>query len=260
MRIDIQFTQGSAPWPVLRDALLAAEEAGYTRVWNLDHFSGAMFSSPSMDECFTSLAAWAAVTSRIGLGTLVANVHNRIPALLANAATTVQNISGGRLVLGLGAGASPSSPWGAEHRAIGMELLPTMAERHRRFLEVVGEVRRLWSPERLADFEGFPRPEPAPPLIAGVNSEPLARIAGRHLDGMNVRAGHPNRARLIDIAREEAADRADFDVSVWEFWSPELADPGHGFHDVMAREGVNRVILLVRGAPDPVAIASSGQR
>lgn len=257
MIVDIQFSPGSAPWPVIRDAVLAAEEAGYSRAWNLDHFSGAMFDSPSMDECFASLAAWAAVTTRIGLGTLVANVHNRVPALLANAAATVQSISGGRLMLGLGAGASPSSPWGAEHRAIGMDLLPTMAQRHARFLEVVGEVRRIWAPGRSEDLAAFPRPDPAPRIIAGVNSEPLARIAGRHLDGMNVRAGHPDRSRLIGVAREEAAGRADFDVSVWEFWSPELADPGHPFHVGMARDGVDRVILLVRGAPDPATIAGS---
>ncbi|MEN9793190.1 MAG: hypothetical protein RL330_1268 [Actinomycetota bacterium] len=257
MIVDVQFSQGSAPWPVMRDALLAAEDAGYSRVWNLDHFSGAMFDSPSMDECFASLAAWAAVTTRIGLGTLVANVHNRVPALLANAAATVQHISGGRLMLGLGAGASPTSPWGAEHRAIAMDLLPTMAQRHERFLEVVGEVRRIWDPGRPEELAGFPRPDPAPRIIAGVNSEPLARIAGRHLDGMNVRAGHPDRARLVGVAREEAAGRADFDVSVWEFWSSELADPGHAFHVEMARDGVDRVILLVQGPPNPAAIAAS---
>jgi alkanesulfonate monooxygenase SsuD/methylene tetrahydromethanopterin reductase-like flavin-dependent oxidoreductase (luciferase family) len=258
--VDIQFNQGSAPWPVVRDAVLAAEEAGYSRAWNLDHFSGAMFSSESMDECFSSLTAWAAVTTRIGLGTLVANVNNRVPALLANAAATVQNISDGRLMLGLGAGASPTSPWGAEHRAIGMELLPTRARRHDRFLEVVGEVRGIWAPGRTETLTGFPLPDPAPRIIAGVNSESLARIAGRHLDGINVRAGHPERARLLGVAREEAGERADFDVSVWEFWSPELADPGHAFHAEMARDGVNRVILLVQGAPDPAAIAATRQR
>jgi alkanesulfonate monooxygenase SsuD/methylene tetrahydromethanopterin reductase-like flavin-dependent oxidoreductase (luciferase family) len=100
-------------------------------------------------------------------------------------------------------------------------------------------------------------PDPAPRIIAGVNSESLARIAGRHLDGINVRAGHPERARLLGVAREEAGERADFDVSVWEFWSPELADPGHAFHAEMARDGVNRVILLVQGAPDPAAISAA---
>lgn len=259
MVVDIQFNQGSAPWPVVRDAVLAAEAAGYSTVWNLDHFSGAMFGSESMDECFATLAAWAAVTSRVGLGTLVANVNNRLPALLANAASTVQSVSGGRFILGLGAGASPTSPWGAEHAAIGLELLPTMEERHERFAEVVSEVRRMWSRERHADLAGFPVPDPVPRIFVGVNSEELARTAGRELDGVNVRASHPDRARLIGAALEEAAGRDGFDVSVWEFWSPDLADPGHEFHERMSREGVNRVVLQVRGAPDPVAIAASRQ-
>ena len=79
MIIDIQLNQGSAPWSQLREAALAAEEAGFSNLWNLDHFSGEMFAAESMMECFASLAAWAATTSTIGLGTLVANVNNRVP-------------------------------------------------------------------------------------------------------------------------------------------------------------------------------------
>lgn len=259
MIVDIQVNQGSAPWPVLRDSALAAESAGFGTLWNLDHFSGAMFGVDSMLECFTCLGAWAAVTSRIGLGTLVANVNNREPGLLANAASTVQEVSGGRFVLGVGAGASPNSPYAGEHHALGMTLLPTMAERHAKLLEVVEAVRTIWTADRTGAFTGFPRPVPTPRIIAGINSEALARVAGRHLDGMNIRFNHPDRARLIAAAREASPDPDAFDASVWAWFEPELADPSHEFHAELAAEGVGRLILVVRGQPDPAVIAGAAR-
>ena len=66
-------------------------------------------NAPSMPECFATLGALAAATRNIGLGSLVVNAGLRDPAIVANAAATVQEISGGRFILGLGAGASPSS-------------------------------------------------------------------------------------------------------------------------------------------------------
>jgi alkanesulfonate monooxygenase SsuD/methylene tetrahydromethanopterin reductase-like flavin-dependent oxidoreductase (luciferase family) len=75
--IDIQLNQGAGPWSALREAAIAAEETGYSTLWNLDHFSGSMFRTDSMLECFTSITAWAGVTKTIGLGTLVTNVMNR---------------------------------------------------------------------------------------------------------------------------------------------------------------------------------------
>ncbi|MDP9463551.1 MAG: LLM class flavin-dependent oxidoreductase, partial [Actinomycetota bacterium] len=116
MKVDIQFSPGANDWPVLRDAVLRAEIDGYDTTWVFDHFDGAMISGDRpMLECFTMLGALAEATSTIGLGTLVANVANRHPAVLAAAASSVQRISGGRLTLGLGAGTAPSSKWSSEH-------------------------------------------------------------------------------------------------------------------------------------------------
>lgn len=259
MIVDLQLNQGSAPWPVLRDGVLAAEEAGFSTLWNLDHFSGEMFGADSMLECFTCLGAWGAITNRIGLGTMVANVNNRTPGLLANAATTVQEVSEGRLILGVGSGASPSGPFGGEHRALGIQLLPTMAERHERLIQVVDTVREIWSPARAEKYRGFPRPLRAPRVIAGINSEGLARVAGRHLDGVNIRFNHPERARLIATSLEASGGSATFEASVWAWFEPELADPDHPFHAELAAEGVGRLVLLVRGAPDPDVIASTAR-
>ena len=104
MKIDIQFSPAANDWPALRDAVLRAEADGYDTTWVFDHFDGAMIQGDRpMLECFTLLGALAAATTTIGLGPLVANVANRHPAVLAAAASSVQRISGGRLVLGLGA-------------------------------------------------------------------------------------------------------------------------------------------------------------
>ena len=255
MIIDIQFNQGAAPWQHMREAVLAAEATGYDTVWNLDHFSGVMFGSDSMSECFTSLTAWATATSTINIGTLVTNINNRHPGLLANIVSSLQDISSGRLRLGIGAGTSPTSPYGGEQRALAMEVLPTMAERHRRLVDNVEVMREIWSHDRDASFAGFPRPGVVPPVIVGVNSPGLASIAGQHFDGINTRFNHPQRAELVRAALDAAGDRP-FDVSVWSPFVTEYADPDHPFSKELAAEGVTRLIMFDTGAPDLALVQS----
>lgn len=249
MIVDLQLNQGGAPWPLLRDAVLAAEDAGYSTVWNLDHFSGAVFGVDSMLECFSTLGAWAEATTRIGLGSLVANVNNREPGVLANAAATVQEISGGRFTLGIGSGAAPGGVFSAEHDALGIDLLPTMARRHERLVEVMDRVLAIWGADRAPEFAGFPRPIARPRVIVGVNSEGLASIAGRRFDGVNIRADHPDRARLLAVARGASPRPEAFDCSVWAWFDPRLADGEHPMRRALEAEGVNRLVLAVRGAP-----------
>src|SRR4051812_49181085 len=124
MIIDLQISPATTSWPVLRDGVLAAEALGYGAGWVFAHFDGRVLSprgavGSGMLECFSLLGALAATTSTIRLGSLVVNVANRPPGTLAASAATVQRISGGRLLLGLGAGASPTSPWAAEQNALG---------------------------------------------------------------------------------------------------------------------------------------------
>ena len=259
MIIDLQLNQGSAPWPHLRDAGIAAEVAGFGSLWNLDHFSGEMFGAESMLECFTSLTAWATTTSTIGLGTLVTNVMNREPGLLANIASSVQQISSNRLTLGIGAGAAPNTAFSAEQDALGISLKSKMADRHDRLAEVVETMKSIWSSERHESFAGFPRPHVAPPIIVGVNSLALARRAGQMTDGVNTRFNHPDRAALLQAAIDASEHRADFDTSVWSWFLPEFADPEHPFHQELVAEGVTRLIMFERGAPNIEAISSVAQ-
>ena len=259
MIIDLQLNQGSAPWPLLREAGIAAEEAGFGTLWNLDHFSGAAFDSDSMMECFTSLTAWATATSTIGLGTLVTNVMNREPGLLANIVSSIQQISGNRLTLGIGAGAAPNTNFSAEQDALGISLLPKMADRHNRLVDVVDTMRSIWATDRDERFVGFPRPVKQPPIIVGVNSVALAIRSGQMTDGVNTRFNHPERATLLAAARDASGNRSDFDSSVWSWFEPEYADAEHPFHKELAAEGVTRLIMFQRGAPDVAAIASTAK-
>jgi alkanesulfonate monooxygenase SsuD/methylene tetrahydromethanopterin reductase-like flavin-dependent oxidoreductase (luciferase family) len=110
-----------------------AEQAGYDSVWVADHFmanSGtAEVKTPTIHECFSLLAGLATVVPRVRLGTMVAGITYRHPAVLANVAGTIDNLSEGRLVLGVGAGWQLN-----EHAAYGIEL-GSIRERLDRFEE-----------------------------------------------------------------------------------------------------------------------------
>jgi alkanesulfonate monooxygenase SsuD/methylene tetrahydromethanopterin reductase-like flavin-dependent oxidoreductase (luciferase family) len=187
LKIDIQYSPGTNDWPVLRDAVLRAEADGYDSTWVFDHFDGTMVQGDRpMLECFTLLGALADATTTIGLGTLVANVANRHPAVLAAAASSVQRISGGRFTLGLGAGTSPGSKWSSEHVVRGIPLQAGIDDRHLAVIEQIAAIRDL--PEAMN-------------VIA---------------DGINVRMSNDRAAEFVKAAREAAANRP-FEVSGWSF-------------------------------------------
>jgi alkanesulfonate monooxygenase SsuD/methylene tetrahydromethanopterin reductase-like flavin-dependent oxidoreductase (luciferase family) len=206
MIVDVQFSSAHNDWPALRDAVLEAESDGtYGTTWVLDHFDGSTFPGGDRDllEAFTFMGALAAATTTIGIGSLVANVANRHPELLALAASSVQRISNGRLQLGIGAGAAPETPWSREHRERGIELLPTLPERHAAVVHQIEVLRRR---------------APDVPVIVGVNSEQLARIAGTYADGVNIRLSSAHSARYLAAAREAAHESqrdTSFDCSGW---------------------------------------------
>ena len=255
--IDLQVNQGQCSWAQLIEIAHIAETNSYSTLWVADHLSGEVMNAPSMPECFTLLGALAAITSTINIGPLVANVGNRHPGVLANAAATVQNISGGRLVLGLGAGASPTSTFAAEQLALGITLPTTMIERHAKLEHTLDVLDEIWSPTRDQKFATFEMPCKLPPRILGVNSTALAKIAGMRTDGINIRASHPQRAEILRVARDaaSAAGKSDFIVSVWDWFNEALLDPTSAVCKELASEGVNKIILLMRGVPDAKRLA-----
>ena len=199
MLLDLQLSSAHNDWAELRDGVLQAEADGYDTTWVLDHFDGKVLGGDrDLLECFTLLGALAVATTTINLGTLVVNVANRHPAVTAAAASTVQRISGGRLRMGLGAGAPPDSPWASEHHDRAIPLLADMAARHRAVIEQIALLRTI---------------EPMP-IIVGVNSVELAIVAGRYADGVNVRLSSPKAATYLAAAIEAAAGKP-FETSGW---------------------------------------------
>ncbi len=257
LSIDLQVNQGQCSWAQLVEIALIAENNNYQTLWVADHLSGQVMNAPSMPECFTLLGALAAITSTISIGPLVANVGNRHPGVLASSAATVQNISGGRLLLGLGAGASPASIFAAEQLALGITLPATMSERHAKLEHTLDVLDEIWSPTRDEKFATFEMPCKLPPRIVGVNSMALARIAGMRTDGINIRASHPQRAEILRVAQDAAtaAGKSDFIVSVWDWFDEALLDPTSTVCQELANEGVNKIILLMRGVPDAKRLA-----
>ncbi len=257
VKFDLQINPGVASWPTIREVALAAEDVGFSTLWTMDHLQGSVMQAPDMPECFSLLGALAAVTSTIGLGPLVVNVGNRHPGVLANAAATVQLVSGGRLFLGLGAGGGPTSATARERLTLGIVPPATVAERHAILESTLDVLDEMWSPTREEKFATFPLPQPRPPILLGVNGERLARIAGRRTQGVNIWGTNPKAREVITCALDEhrlSGSGDEFAATVWDFYDESLLQPGNATIAEWASWGVNRVILIMFETIDPARI------
>ncbi len=240
MRTDVLLIPFGATFRELRDGARRAEEAGYDGVWLWDHLRGGGEAGPApVPECWTVLSALAEATSRVTLGPLVLNVANRHPGVLANMAATLQEASGGRLLLGLGAGGSRATPYADEQLALG-RAVGTDTERRRELEAAIQQIRALWS----GDPPGFLRPSPAPPIIVGGFGPRMAELAGRLADGFNAPAGHPQFLELVTLARRahaESGRTTPFQISAFGGF------PGtEAGRKRLTGLGVERLILLVQ--------------
>ncbi|HEU5362899.1 MAG TPA: LLM class flavin-dependent oxidoreductase [Gaiellaceae bacterium] len=203
---------------VRRDELAAmaraAEECGFDSVWVGDHL---LYRDPDRGpwDCWTTLAWLAGVTRRVELGPLVACTAFHPPGVLARMAAATHELSGGRLVLGLGAGWNDD-----EFRAFGIPL----DHRVSRFEEAFEIVRRLVAGERVTfhgryhDAEGavlLPAPARRPKLMIGANAPRLLSIALPHVDTWNTwftRYGNtPEGFAAQNAEIDEAAERVGRD-------------------------------------------------
>lgn len=248
MILDVQFNSATHSWPQMRDAVQAAEAARFGVAWVVDHMAGQVMSGTSMMECFTLAGALAASTSTIGIGTLVANVANRSLGILAVAAATGQEISGGRFWLGIGAGAPPGSPFGAEHAAVGIDLHPSLTARHQRVADFVLLANQMWATGVIRGVSGFPVPQSPIPVIVGVNGKRLALLAAQHTDGINVRWNHPDLESIIGAARQSREDSdkrtTPLIVTIWQPFEEALLDPDGRDRRHYEQLGVDRLIVV----------------
>ena len=114
MRIDLLFDPFGVTWRDVREGAIAAEAEGFDGVWLYDHVAGSVHGRERVLECWTTLTAIAAEVRRIMVGPMVLNVANRDPGILAVMVATLQEVSDGRLLLGLGAGGGQGTPYAAE--------------------------------------------------------------------------------------------------------------------------------------------------
>jgi alkanesulfonate monooxygenase SsuD/methylene tetrahydromethanopterin reductase-like flavin-dependent oxidoreductase (luciferase family) len=193
MKFGAQLWSQHTTWPEFRDAALAAEEHGWDSVWTWDHLLAIFgpWEQPIL-EGWTTLSAVAAVTSRVRLGLMVGANTFRNPGLTAKLATTLDNVSGGRAVLGIG-----GAWFEREHEAFGIpDWGSGFGERLDRLDESVMLMRRLLDGERVTHegrFYGMvdalcePRPiqERLPILIGGSGPRKTLRTTALRADAWN---------------------------------------------------------------------------
>jgi F420-dependent oxidoreductase-like protein len=213
MRFGAAFWTNRTSWPALRDATLAAERAGWDSVWIDDHLlADEGDPADAKLEGWGTLSAVAAITTRVRLGLLVGANTFRNPGLTAKLATTVDHLSDGRAVLGLGGG------WfEREHDAFGLDFGIGFGERLDRLEEAVGLIRRLLDGERVTHSGRFyemhdalctPRPVQArlPILIGGSGPTKTLLTTARHADLWNG-FGTPERiAATSGVLRERCEE------------------------------------------------------
>ena len=196
------------------DVATRAEQAGFRDIWLMDHFRQIrQVGRPWEDipECYTTLSFLAGVTSTIRLGALVTGVTYRNPVLLGKMIATLDVLSGGRAICGLGAA------WDEEeHRAYGFEF-PSVKQRYEVLEDALELLPLLWG-KGTPEFNGrtiaaealvcYPRPlqERIPILIGGSGEKKTLRLVARHADACNL-FGAPERvAHKVEILRRHCSE------------------------------------------------------
>jgi F420-dependent oxidoreductase-like protein len=220
IRFGVTLPQIKRTWEETRAAALEFEALGFDSVWLNDHLYGIPAPTIPILEGWTTLSAVAAITSRVELGLLVSPAGFRNPALHAKMAATLDRISNGRVVVGLGCG------WYApEYRGYGFPF-PPVRQRLEQLEEAVRIMKAMWAGET-PTFRGKhfqtesaicePLPVRRPPILIGGGGERvLLRIAAEHADIWNNLAVHQGElARKVEVLKRHCREVGrDFDSLV----------------------------------------------
>jgi F420-dependent oxidoreductase-like protein len=221
MRFGLQipnFNAGETPGDLFGDVVAraaAAEEIGYESVWVMDHFyqlppMGGP-SQPMLDS-YTLLGALAARTERVQLGAMVTGVTYRNPAHLAKMVTTLDVISGGRAILGIG-----GAWYDVEHEGLGFDF-PPVGERLDRLEEALQICRAMFTEEapsfegrhyRIREARNVPRPvrPGGPPILVGGSGEKRTlKLVAQYADLCNIFGDPATVAHKVEILRRHCAD------------------------------------------------------
>jgi alkanesulfonate monooxygenase SsuD/methylene tetrahydromethanopterin reductase-like flavin-dependent oxidoreductase (luciferase family) len=183
----------ASDWPTYRDTILAAEAAGWDSIWTWDHLLAIMGPwEQAIFEGWSTLAAIAALTSRVRVGLMVGANGFRNPGLTAKLATTLDHISDGRAYLGLG-----GAWFEREHEAFGIDFGTGVGQRLDWLDEAVGIIRRLLDGETVTHdgphyhfVDALCRPLPIQPhmpiLVGGSGPQKTLRTVARHADAWNM--------------------------------------------------------------------------
>ena len=272
-RFGAQLWSQATDWPRFRDGALEAETAGWDSLWTWDHLMAIQgpWRQPIFEGWLT-LAAWAALTSRIRLGLMVGANTFRNPGLTAKLATTLDHISEGRAILGIG-----GAWFEREHDAFGIDFGAGFGERLDRLDEAVGLIRRLLDGEAvdhvgpayaLHDAVVLPRPvqRHLPILIGGSGPKKTLRTVARLADAWNTAGTLEEVVARDAILREHCAavgrDPASIErtVSFPIVIRDRAADAATAFDALLAHNGVEggpaaMGVPVLLGPPDEIAAA-----
>lgn len=214
MRAGILLWNMTPDWPTFERAARRVDELGYDHVWTWDHLH-AIFGEPqqSVFDGWISLAAWAKSTSRVRLGLMVGANTFRNPGLVAKMATTLDHVSGGRAILGLGA-----AWFQYEHTAHGLDFGHTPGERLAWLDESAAAIRTVLDggsatskPDAHYAFtdlrqEPLPVQKRLPLMIGGAGERKTLRTVAKYADMWNT-SGSPEKLRhKMDVLDQHCAD------------------------------------------------------
>jgi alkanesulfonate monooxygenase SsuD/methylene tetrahydromethanopterin reductase-like flavin-dependent oxidoreductase (luciferase family) len=229
MRFSVWVSSGHS-WPDILELSTTVEQQGWDGIWLPDHFMPPahgygnepdLGSDPELDpihEGWSLLAALAGLVPRVTLGVLVSGLMYRHPAVLAKMAATIDHISGGRSILGIGAGWQEN-----EHRRYGIRF-PTPGERSDRLEEAAALIAALTNPPVRSSMEGLhyqlddaplepaPIQQPYPLLIGGGGEIRTIRTAARYATHWNAWGTPETMAHKVTVLRDHCAE-ADRDPS-----------------------------------------------